>query len=336
MNFDPRIITPIAIFMALLAPAMWGSWFICLKFLDEDSVEGFYIILFTSSMVLVWGIGLILDGPALIDNIIDVWLVDSSRIYVSFICGALYVTGMLFSLRVINIIGLSLSQPIQSSINVIGGTAISALIGGIPANISITRIGTAVTFLLSAVLLSLAAGRIRDLAQEKQNIETGLSRDSRDIKKAMVFIVIASVLTPVYSTGLSYGLKSITQPNGLAVMPFMAVLCTGAFTGAIFTSGIILTIRKQWYVFSKNGWKIYELGIISGLAHYGGNIIHTFATRSLSTVVSWPLGLTAGLWTQMWGVKFGEFKGAPRKAYVLLTLGVLCYLIGAFTIANIL
>ena len=152
----------------------------------------------------------------------------------------------------------------------------------------------------------------------------------------MVFIVIASILTPAYSTGLSYGLKSITQPNGLAVMPFMAVLCTGAFTGAILTSSIILTISKQWYVFYKNGWKIYELGIISGLAHYGGNIIHAFATRSLSTVVSWPLGLTAGLWTQMWGVKFGEFKGAPRKAYALLSMGVICYLIGAFTIANVL
>ncbi|HEY59147.1 MAG TPA: hypothetical protein G4N92_00440 [Anaerolineae bacterium] len=335
MNFDPTIITPVAIFMALSAPAMWGSWFVCLKFLDENPIEVFYIILFTTSMVLVWGIGLILDGPALIDNIVDVWIADPSRVYISFICGVLYVTGMQFSLRVINIIGLSLSQPIQSSINVIGGTLISALIGGIPAGISITRLGTATTFLFLAVFLSLAAGRIRNLAQEEQNIDTGLSRDSKSIKKAIVFLVIASIATPAYSTGLSYGLKSITQPNGMAVMPFMAVLCTGAFTGAIFTCCIILTIRKQWYIFFKNGWKIYKLGIISGLAHYGGNIIHTFATRNLSTVVSWPLGLTAGLWTQMWGIKFGEFRGAPKKAYIWLIMGIVCYLVGAFTIANI-
>jgi len=53
MNFDPIITTPVAFFMALLAPAMWGSWFISLKYLGENSIEKFSIILFSSSMVLV-------------------------------------------------------------------------------------------------------------------------------------------------------------------------------------------------------------------------------------------------------------------------------------------
>ncbi len=74
---------------------------------------------------------------------------------------------------------------------------------------------------------------------------------------------------------------------------------------------------------------------MAGFAHYGGNIIHTYTTRNLSAVVSWPLGFTAGLWTSMWGLVYGEFKGSRRSAYGFLAAGMLCYLIGAFLIANL-
>lgn len=80
--------------------------------------------------------------------------------------------------------------------------------------------------------------------------------------------------------------------------------------------------------------RIHALGIFSGLFHYGGNIIHAFATAFLSSVISWPLGLTGGLWTQMWGLAYGEFRGATRRAYVALGLSILLYLTGAALVAN--
>jgi glucose uptake protein GlcU len=335
MNFDPTISTYIAIGMGLLAAAMWGSWFITLKYMGDYPLEAFYITLFTTSFILVWVVGFIFDGSALVQNIKVIWKSDPSRIIVTFICGMLYVTGMQFTLRVLKILGLAISQPIQSSINVIGGTAISALIGGVPENLTLTRIITSVIFLLAAVILSMTAGRIRNKAQKDGNIETGLSRDRKEISKAIIMLVIASLLVPAYSTGLSYGLKSITQPSGLAVLPFMAVLVSGATLGAYMICGTTLSVRKQWDVFSKKGFKIHRLGMIAGFAHYGGNIIHTFATRNLSSVVSWPLGITGGLWTQMWGLIFGEFEGSPKSAYFLLGGGMICYIIGAFLIANI-
>jgi hypothetical protein len=335
MNFDPNIPTYLAVGMGLLAASMWGSWFITLKYLGDYPLEAFYITLFSTSMVVVWGAGLIFDGPALFENFRTVWAQDPSKIYVTFLCGVLYVAGMQFTLRVLRILGLAISQPIQSSIGVIGGTAVSALIGGVPENLTPGRIVVSAAFLLAAVFLSMTAGRIRNKAQSDGNVDTGLSRDPKEITRAIIMLVLASLLVPAYSTGLSYGLKSITQPVGLAVLPFMAVLCTGAFTSALLICGITLTLRKQWGVFLKHGFKIHRLGMIAGFAHYGGNIIHTFATRNLSSVVSWPLGITAGFWTQMWGLVYGEFEGSPRRAYVLLGAGVLCYLIGAFVIANI-
>ncbi len=335
MNFDPTIPTNIAVVMSLLAAFMWGTWYIAVKYLGDYPLDAFYITLFTTSLVLVWGVGLLLDGGAIFRNISQVWAVDPSRVYVTLICGALYVVGMQLSLRVFQIIGLSLSQPLQSSINLIGGILISALIGGIPADLTISRIALAAVFLLAAIFLTLKAGNIRDRAQGISKIDTGLSRDPKVIRRAVIMLFAASLFVPAYTLGLSYGLRSITQPNGMAVMPFMAMLCTGAFIGAMLMCGTSLTVKRQWHVFREYGFNIHKLGILSGLAHYGGNIIHTFATRSLSSVVSWPLGLTMGLWTQMWGLVYGEFRGSPRITYAYLFTGILFYLIGALLIANI-
>lgn len=335
MNFDPNISTPLAIGLGLLAATMWGTWFIALKYLGEYPLAAFYITLFATSMIIVWGLGLIIEGQALFQNINQVWHSDPSRIYVTFICGMVYVAGILFSLSVYRILGLAIAQPISSSINVIGGTTIAAIIGGIPQNLTLIRIIVSILFLVVAVLLSMKAGQIRNNAQEAGNVVTGLSRDPQKIKRAIFLLIIASLLVPAYTTGLSYGLQSITQPNGLAVLPFMAILVSGAFLSAILICGIQLTVRKQWHVFISFRFSIHRLGILSGFAHYGGNILHTFATLNLSSVVSWPLGFTSGLWTQMWGLIFGEFKDSPAKAYLYLGGGVLCYLIGAMIIANI-
>lgn len=335
MNFDPNIPTILAVGMGLLAAFMWGSWFITLKYLGDYPLEAFYLTLFLTSMIIVWSAGFIFDGRALLRNIGDVWDASPSRVTVTLICGALYVAGILMSLRVFQIIGLAVSQPIQASINIIGGTAVSAWIGGVPENLTAGRIVLAVCFLTAAVFLSMSAGRLRNRAQKAGNIDTGLSRDPKEITKAFVLLIFGSLLIPAYTLGLSYGLKTITQPSGLAPLPFMAVLCTGAFISALLICGTLLTKRKQWQVFFELGIKIHKLGVIAGFAHYGGNIIHTFATRNLSSVVSWPLGVTSGLWTQMWGLLFGEFEGAPGKAYLLLVSGVLCYIAGAFIISNL-
>lgn len=336
MNFDPNIPTFLAVSMSILAAFMWGSWFITLKHLDEYPLEAFFVTLFLTSMVIVWGAGLIFDGSQLLDNILNVWVSDPSRVTITFLCGILYVTGILFTLYVLQILGLTITQPIQASINVIGGTAVSAFIGGVPESLTTVRITISVVFLLLAVFLSMTAGRIRNVAQKKGRIDTGLSHDSKEITKAYILLVIASALVPAYTTGLSYGLKSITQPAGLAPLPFMSVLCTGAFIGTMLICGTKLSIENKWQVFMKRGFKIHRLGIIAGFAHYGGNIIHTFSTRNLSSVVSWPLGISAGLWTQMWGLVYGEFTGSPKSAYYLLGGGVFCYIIGVMIITNIL
>ncbi|MEM6529185.1 MAG: hypothetical protein AAF653_12885, partial [Chloroflexota bacterium] len=133
---------------------------------------------------------------------------------------------------------------------------------------------------------------------------------------------------------LSYGLASSTQAGGLPVLPFMALLATGAFGGALLTCGVNLTRRGQWGLVWAARWNIHRWGVMSGLFHYGGNIIHAFGTAQISAAIAWPLGMTAGLWAQFWGVAYGEMRGAPLRAYIALGTAVSLYLLGAYLIAG--
>jgi hypothetical protein len=334
MNFSPQLTTGTAVLMSLLAASMWGSWFISLKYLGKYPIDGFYVTLFSTSLVFVWTMGFVLDGDALIGNILEIWAVDSSRILLTLACGVLYVFGMRISLFVMGKIGLSLTQPIQQSINILAGTGVAALVGGVPEDLSIARLALSCMFLLGAVLATMHAGNLRAKAQQTIPRKSSLVYSQKDLWTALALLAFSSAFIPAYTLAISYGLKSVTQPNGLAVMPFMSMLATGAFMGAMLTSGIGLARRKQWNLVFQAPFEIHKFGVISGVFHYGGNIIHTYSTAFLSSAVSWPLSITAGLWTQLWGFVYGEFNDSPRSVYIALFTGIGLYLLGAYTIAS--
>lgn len=159
------------------------------------------------------------------------------------------------------------------------------------------------------------------------------SKYSAPLKTVVGLTVLSAILTVSYDAAMSYGLETITQPVGLKVLPFMCLLCSGAFIGVMLTCGTVLTRDHQWHAIRQAPFSIHCWSIFSGLCHYGGNIIHTFATRGLSTAISYPLGLTSGLWTQLWGLAYGEFRGAPVRAYIYQFASFACYVAGAICIS---
>ncbi|MGD9212456.1 MAG: hypothetical protein PVI90_16865 [Desulfobacteraceae bacterium] len=334
MNFSPDLSPGLAIFMVFFAASMWGTWFISLKYLGDYPIDGFYVTLFTTSIIFVWGVGFVIDGGTLRQNMQDVWAVDPSRIYVTLGCGSLYVIGMRVTLYLFSTIGLTLTMPLKSSIGILVSTTVAAFVGGVPEGYSLGLIFFACLILVAAVVLSMQSAKLRIAGQETAEEKSDLQFSMQDIKKAVGLILITTAISPAYTFALSYGLKSITQPNGLAVLPYMALLSSGAFVGSLLASGSMLTIRKQWRLVFSAPFSIHKFGIFSGLFHYGGNIIHTFASAFLSSVIAFPLGLSSNLITQIWGIVFGEFKGSPRKTYYYLG-GALClYIIGAYIIAQ--
>ena len=148
------------------------------------------------------------------------------------------------------------------------------------------------------------------------------------IVKNILLVAPASAIITAYPLGLAYSLRAPGREFGLPPLPFVFVMATGSLIGALLTSGAVLTFRRQWTAFLRAGWREHRFSLIAAGAHYGGNIINAFATGALSAAVSWPIGTTSHMWTYIWGLITGEFKGAPRKSYLLLATGALLYLAG--------
>ncbi len=335
MNLSPELPLTVATGMTLFAAFLWGSWFISLKHIGNYPIDAFLLTALTFSFVFVWAVGVLLDQGALFANIGDTFRADASRVWVTLVCGVGYVMGLRLSLQVMHMLGLSLAQPLQSSVNLFGGTSISIFIGGLPAGASALRIFVAAAILFSAVMMGLVAGRLR-VHSTLGNAAPGMPTTMRDLWRGLGLAVIASTFIPAYTLALAYGLRSTTQPNGLAVLPFMAMLVTGAAIGSWLSSGVVLTVKRQWHCIWEAGFRVHRWGLMSGLFHYGGNIIHTFGTAQISAAIAWPLGMTAGLWVQFWGLVHGEMRGAPRSAYAALAIAVALYIWGAHLVASVL
>ena len=316
-----------AIMVALTAAIMWGTWFISLKYLKDYPIEAFYVVMFSFCLVFVWGIGFLLEGSEIFSNIALIFSQYPSKIFCTLLGGVLYAAGMWVSLKVMEKVGLALSQPLLQSITLIAGTLFTLVLGGRPESLTNTKIVLTVLFLLAAAFLVYMADQKRSASEETE------VKASAPLRTVVGLTVLSALLTVSYDASMSYGLETITQPVGLKVLPFMCLLCTGAFLGVMLTCGAVLTRRHQWHVIRETPFAIHKWSIFSGICHYGGNIIHTFATRGLSTAVAYPLGITSALWTQLWGLGYGEFKGAPKSAYVYLFLSFACYVAGACCVA---
>src|SRR5688572_2950949 len=156
-NLDPNLPLGLAIGMALFAASLWGSWAVSLKYLQDYPLDGYNLTIFATSLVFVWAVGLLLDGSALLGNIQDMLASDPIRVVVTLICGFVYVNGIRLSVIVQDTIGLSLAQPIQSSIVILVGTFVSAFVGGIPDGVSLVTVFIACLFLIAAVTSGMLA-----------------------------------------------------------------------------------------------------------------------------------------------------------------------------------
>ena len=316
-----------AVMVALTAAIMWGTWFISLKYLKDYPIEAFYVVMFSFCLVFVWGVSFLLEGNEIFANIAFIFSRYPSKIFFTLLGGMLYAAGLWVSLKVMDKVGLALSQPLLQSITLITGTLLTLVLGGRPESLTDTKIVLTVLFLLAAAFLVYMADQKRGAS------EAADAKAAAPLRTVVGLTVLSALLTVSYDAAMSYGLETITQPIGLKVLPFMCLLCTGAFLGVMLTCGTVLTRKQQWHVIREAPFSIHKWSIFSGICHYGGNIIHTFATRGLSAAVSYPLGLTSALWTQLWGLGYGEFKGAPKSAYVYLFLSFACYVAGACCVA---
>ncbi len=322
----------VAILGGLFNAFLWGSWAVILKKLDHYPVDAFFLGLYIFSFVFVWMIALILLGEELFREMAQAWRERPAVIIVALFTGGTFVIGVRITLTVFTAVGLSVTAPVQTFMSLILGTSLAAFVGGTPAALAPLDLIVACLLLFAAAMATVRARIVRDrllfegAASQLRDAAGATSR--RLIAKNIILVAPASAIITAYPLGLAYSLQAPGRDYGLTPLAYMIVLATGSLIGAVLTSGAVLTLRRQWSIFLRAGWAMHRYSLIAAGAHYGGNIINAFATGALTAAVSWPIGTTSQLWTYIWGLATGEFKGAPRKSYLLIASGAALYIAG--------
>ena len=322
----------VAIFGSLFNAFLWGSWAVVLKKLDGYPLDAFFLALYIVAFSFVWILALTVRGEDLFREIAQVWRNRPAVIAVALGAGAAYIVGMRIMLTVYSAVGLSVTAPISTFMSLIMGTLLAALVGGTPVALAPLDLSFACLLFFAAAMAVVWARICRDRslfeAAGPELRDAAAAKSRRLLKRNILLVAPASAIINAYPLGLAFCLRTPSHSDGLSPMPFMAILVTGSLFGASLLSGAIMTARRQWPLFIRAKWNVQQYAVIAAGGHYGGNIINAFATGTLTAAVSWPLGTTSQLWTYVWGLATGEFKGAPRKSYLLIAAGAALYLAG--------
>lgn len=319
----------VSLAFVLFASFLWNTWGISLKYLDRDyPLDAFALDIYIFSCILMWGLGFVLQGPALMTQMVQVWQETPRLIPLILAVGACFGGGVRIGLGIISSVGLMLTVAVRSSIVILLGTVVSIVVGGLPAGASPGLILTAAGFLLLAVLTGVQAG------QERAQNGTQLAVQLERVGWSVAGRAVASALLVVsYAYGLSVGVRSTSHLQGLDAATYMALLSTGCLLGALVWGGGRLAYFRQWGAWRRAPARYRYLAAACAVAHFGGNLLHALGVPALSTAIAWPLGTAGNLWTYLWGLVFGEFRGAPRKTWAWLCLTVALFVGGSALLA---
>lgn len=313
-----------AIFLTLLAAGMWGSWMQVVKHLKGFPIEGLVFYLYTFSVVLVWGVTLILAPTLIPEGIAAATAAIEPMVLLKIMGGGLMMAvGMFFSLTVLSKVGLLLGTAISGIISSILGIVVSIAEEGMPAS------DNALLLLISCIVVFIVAGLVCNYASTMRDHDKAEAegRAKEKQKSPLTFkIIMMIIINSVLVTGWSIGTAAGTA-NAVPAILTCAYLCTGSFIGAAAVAVYLFTKKKEWKTVLCIGTskKPMLLGVIAACCHYGGNLISIYSMPVISATLSFLFGRTSTVWTYFWGLFYGEFAGSKTRTKIVLAVGILLF-----------
>ena len=199
--------------------------------------------------------------------------------------------------------------------------------GGLANGVTIGGLILAGIVLIAGTVVCQIAGSNRD----KDRLSKGESISEEGSEKITGKTILSLIIIPVcfssfYYISSSVGLRTSLNPDGYSSLTVMGILSIGACVGTNLFTLIYFGRRHELARLKfKDGHearKICLLAIVAACCHFGGNIIHAIAVPVVSVVIATALGNSYNLWSYVWGLLYGEFKGSSKKTYATLVCGI--------------
>lgn len=79
--------------------------------------------------------------------------------------------------------------------------------------------------------------------------------------------------------------------------------------------------------------KVLFLAAVAAFCHFGGNVLHAVFAPVVSVAIATVLGNSYHCWSYIWGLLYGEFKGAGRRSYLMLFTGISLFVAGVLLLS---
>lgn len=320
---------PVAIFLTLLAAAMWGSWMQVIKLKKDYPISGIAFLLYMFSFILVWGITLVLSPKLLPEGLWTAIAASQDVAWEIMLGGAMMSLGLYISLTLMNDLGLMLATTLSGAVTSIMGIVTSISKEGLPDDPKALPliISTAAIFLIASYICSKAS---QMCAEDRETARAGGAATKVKAKNKVTLRVIVLILVDCFlMNGWASGTATGTAA-GLQPILTCAYMVTGSAASMLLLGLVIFTWKKQWKTvlcigFSK---RPLVLSAISACCHYGGNVLSIYSMPAISATLSFLFGKTSTIWTYFWGFYYKEFQGAKKKTLGILALGLALYFAG--------
>ncbi|MGL5721012.1 MAG: hypothetical protein ACRCY4_01220, partial [Brevinema sp.] len=126
----------VAFFMVFFAAFLWGSWGQFVKRIGAWPLQYFMLGLYFFSLFVTWGALFSLESGK-ISSMFQYLAENPQFALYPLTGGMIFSLGMWYNIVAVSMSGLAITYIIFSSISIILGTGISALLGGLPENASL-------------------------------------------------------------------------------------------------------------------------------------------------------------------------------------------------------
>lgn len=306
----------------------WETYWILLGFVAWIVMPAVGCLLVTSQPMAIWA-----SLPA-------------SSLGYTWLFGALWGFGGLFSGLGLRYLGLALGQSVSLGVSSIIGTLIPAMVSGQIQDLWSTPSGRIITVGLLISILGIVscglAGHLKEQVLKETSVPAG---GEFFLSRGLLFAVIGGVMSacmaiailfggPIAEASIAVGTKEIFRNIPIFVIAFAGGFTTNAIYAGVRSRGkntlrVLFTPRSG--VWARN----YLLSILAGVMWYLQFFFYGMGATRMGDYefASWSLHMSSiVIFSNLWGLWLKEWKGVPRQAIRYLGVGILLLIISILLI----
>jgi len=279
---------------------------------------------------------------ATVPDIISVYRISPSKdIVILLVFGGLWGIGAVCTGLAMDRLGMALAFPIVIGIVSALG-ALIPLIVFFPADLIAPRGLVVIAGTVIAVVGIIVCSRA--FALKERSGATGGKPRKGSMPVNLAIAITAGVMSSLLNIGFAYSTNLVAAARELGVSGVFAanaawavILTTGGVVNVLYCVYLMAVRRTFGGFFVREGSRNLVLGIAMGLIWCAGLYVYGMGAASFGSfgvVVGWVLVTTINIITgNLWGIRRGEWAGAPARARALLNSGMIVLIVAIVIVA---